>query len=369
MVTAIRLDRVKDRAALPKDGRIVYVPVRHRRGLSIGYRSTSGQWFARVFAHGKLHYPDPLGPEAELSYTDALDKAEAEYRRLRGDAPIGYDVLAAIEDYARTKTANIAAPEAARVWDDLRGLTKHITGALLARQLDELTRPDELERWRDSLSVKPATRRRIYNVLAAVLSNAHRLHGAGDPAAWRRVKRIEIPKTRRARLFIPTDAELAALLEKCEPDFAALVRAAALTACRYGELTALEVRDFDAERGVLALRVSKTGERDVLLSSAAAAFFKDQVDGKTPRARIFTTVTGEPWQASMQHRRMRAATKIRAFVFYSLRHYALSKQLAAGIPSALVAKNAGTSEAMLRAHYHKLVPADRSIFDRVRIAA
>jgi hypothetical protein len=129
------------------------------------------------------------------------------------------------------------------------------------------------------------------------------------------------------------------------------------------------VDDFDPDRGVLSLRISKTDERDVLLSTAAVEFFKKQVKGKTPKARIFTTAAGEPWLKSMQHRRMRAATKIRAFVFYSLRHHALSKQLAAGIPSALVAKNAGTSEEMLRQHYHKIVPADRSIFDRVEMAA
>jgi integrase len=341
--------------------------VRHRRGLSIGYRSTSGAWSARIFARGELHYRD-LGSEAELSYADALDKAEQEYRRLRGDAPIGYDVLAALEDYARTKTANLPKPETALVWDDLRVLAKHISGELLGRPLEELKTGD-LERWRDSLPVKPATRRRVYNVLAAALSNAYRLHGSGDPAAWRRVKRIEIPKAKRSRLFIPNEAELASLIEKCEADFALLVKAATLTGMRYGEIAALEVRDFDPEDGVLALRVSKTGERNVLLSSAAVAFFKEHAKGKTPRARIFTTAAGEPWQASMQHRRMRAATKIRAFVFYSLRHYALSKQLAAGIPSALVAKNAGTSEEMLRQHYHKIVPADRSIFDRVEVAA
>src|SRR5688572_18343845 len=105
----LRLDRVKDRQALPKNGNVVWEKVRHRRGLAIGYRSTSGTWFARVFARGELHYPN-LGSEAELSYAEALDKAEAEYRRLRGEGPLGYDVLAAIEDYARTKIANLPDP-------------------------------------------------------------------------------------------------------------------------------------------------------------------------------------------------------------------------------------------------------------------
>ena len=358
-----RLDRVKDRQALPKNGGIVWERVRHRRGLALGYRPSSGMWFARAFAHGKLEY-DKLGSEGDLSYAEALDKAVTFFKRVRGDAPRGYDVLAAIEDYANTKTANAARPGAARVWDDLRALAKHLPGKLLGRELAELTTA-ELERWRDALPVKPATRRRVFTVLAAALTNAQRLHGAGDLQTWRRVMPVKVPSAERARMFIPTEAEIADLLAKCEPDFALLVRAALLSACRYGEIAALKMRDFDAERGVLEVRHSKTGERDVLLSSAAVAFFAKQVKGKTPRARIFTTADGEPWRASMQHRRMRAATPIRAFVFYSLRHVALSRQLAAGIPSALVAKNAGTSEAMLRQHYHKIVPADRAIFDRV----
>jgi integrase len=360
-----RIDIVKTRARLPVRGQPYWRPV--RRGLAVGFRTSARTWIARAFARGKILHKR-LGEEVDLSYEEALEKAEAWFRQVRGDAPLGYDVLTAIEDYARTKTENISRAEQSRVWADLRVLTKHIRGELLKREVAELN-TDELERWRDSLRVKPATRRRVFTVLAAALTNAHRLHGIGDLTTWRRVKAVKVPKLERARLFIPTNAEVAALLEKSEPDFALLVRGALYTGMRYGELTALEVRDFDPARGTLSLRVSKTGERDVLLSSPAVQFFKDCVKGKLARAPIFTTADGENWRPSMQHRRMRAATKIRAFVFYSLRHCALSRQLSAGIPSALVAKNAGTSEAMLRAHYHKIVPADRSLFDRVQALA
>jgi integrase len=203
----------------------------------------------------------------------------------------------------------------------------------------------------------------VATLLTATLNNAYRLHGVGDPSVWRRMKPIKIPKTTRSRLFIPTEQEVKDLIAKCEPDFVLLVRAALLTGARYGELTALEARDFDSAKGTLDVR-GKTGERTMMLSSAAVAFFSARAKGKLPRAKVFTTAEGGPWLKSMQHRRMRAATSIRPFVFYSLRHYALSRQLSAGIPSALVAKNAGTSEAMLRAHYHKFIAEDRSLFDR-----
>ena len=358
-----RLDRVKDRAALPKRGGIVWEPVRHRRGLALGYRPSTGMWFARVFAHGGLRYKK-LGAEADLSYVGALEQAEEWFRRERGNAPRGYDVLAALEDYAATKTADARHPETARVWDDLRSVAKHIPGDLLGRELAELKNPDELERWRNALPVKLPTKKRIFNVVIAALNNAYRLRGVGDPAAWQRVKPIKIPHKTRSRVFIPTEKELADLLSKCEPDFALLVRGALHTGMRYGELAALEARDFDADKVEINLRVSKTGPRTVLLNNAGARFFAEQTRGKTPRAPIFTTAAGEPWRKSMQHKRMRAATPIRAFTFYAFRHLVLSRQLSAGIPSATVAKNAGTSEAMLRQHYHKFLPADRDAFDR-----
>jgi len=358
-----RLNRVKDREALGQSSKIVWEKIPHRRGLSIGYRSSSGTWFARAFAHGKLVYAN-LGSAADVSYSEAVDKAEAWFKRERGTAPRGYDLMRALEDYAITKTANLAHPQAARVWGELSALGKHLSGEMLGEKVENLS-TYALERWRDALPGKPATKIRLYTTLAAALSNAHRLHGVGQLRTWRSVATIEIDKEDRARAFIPTDAEVAALLSKCQPDFAALVRAAVLTGCRYGELAQLEVRDFDTERGLLALRVGKTGSRDCLLSSEAVAFFRRQAKGKLPHARLFTTASGEPWGKSMQDRRMREATRIRAFVFYSLRHYALSRQLAAGIPSVVVARNAGTSEEILRRHYHKATPANRDLFDRV----
>jgi integrase len=355
-----RLDQVKVRSRLKARAEPYWRTI--RRGQALGYRAGAATWVARIFHNGKMQYR-ALGAEVDLGYEAALELAEDWWRAVRGGAPRAYDVLAALEDYAWTKTENADEREAARVWRDLTTLNKHVSGEFLAREVTELT-TDELERWRGALPVKPATRRRVFAILAAALSNAYRLHGVGDPSTWRRVKPVKIPKATRSRLFIPTEQEIKDLIAACEPDFAALVRADLLTGCRYGELASLEVRDFDSVKGALNLRESKTGEREMLLSSAAVAFFTEQARGKLPKARMFTSAEGGPWEKSMQHRRMRAATSVRPFVFYSLRHFALSRQLAAGIPAALVAKNAGTSEAMLRQHYHKWIAEDRSIFDR-----
>jgi integrase len=174
-----------------------------------------------------------------------------------------------------------------------------------------------------------------------------------------------VPKATRSRIFIPTPEEVADLIKRADPDFALLCRAAAITAMRYGEIAHLEVGDLDPEKGVLNVRVSKTGPRELLLSSTAMKFFAEQAKGKLPRARLLTS-QGTPWSPSMQSRRMRRTIDNKAFVFYSLRAYAISRQLSAGIPSSLVARNAGTSEAMIRSHYHRWIrDDDRALFDRV----
>jgi len=391
MADGIRIDLAKVRARLKPQKDPYWRPL--RRGLALGFnvKLNSRTWVGRAYVEPqpgeKRKYPlvhTTLGDEHDLSYEQALDKADAWFKNLRSDKPRGYDVCDAIEDYARTKVAEAEeesnralSPEdtaALHVWSDLYSLTKHITGELLARPVADLKK-DELERWRNSLKVKPATRRRIFTTLAAALSNASELHDVGDTKVWRgrRIKRskaMKVRKEERSRMFIPSDAELAALLGKCEPDFAALVRGDVHTGMRYGEIAGLEVRDFNPARGIVTVRDGKTGGRDVRLSDEAIQFFKEQVKGKTPKALIFPRADGGPWLKSMQHRRMRDATKIRAFIFYSLRHYYISRQLAAGVPTVQVAKNCGTSEAMIRAHYHHWVhdEADRSVFNRVSFA-
>ena len=215
--------------------------------------------------------------------------------------------------------------------------------------------------------MKPATRRRVWATLCAALNNTKRLGYASN--AWANVRTIAIPAKTRSREFIPTEAEVRKLIAHCEPDFAALLKAAALTGCRYGELIALSVEQVDLDHAELHLEKSKTGARTMKLSAAAVAFFRGEVKGKLPAARVFTHAGGEPWGPSHQHRPIHAATKAaklpKAFVFYSLRHFALSSQLAAGIPSAIVAKNAGTSELMLRQHYHKHIRDGANPFDRM----
>ena len=125
---------------------------------------------------------------------------------------------------------------------------------------------------------------------------------------------------------------------------------------------AARARDLDPTNGTLHLD-GKTGPRDCYLSDDALAFFKNLARTKLPDAYLLIRDDGEPWGRSHQARPMREAVRAarlpRDAVFYSLRHYHISKALLAGVPAQIVAENAGTSIRMLEKHYGKFLKADR----------
>jgi integrase len=163
-----------------------------------------------------------------------------------------------------------------------------------------------------------------------------------------------------ARTLFLTEKQVKDLLENAEGGFYDLIKAAVLTGARYGELCA--ARDLDLHRGTLTLS-GKTGKRDCYLADEALAFFRLLVKDKLPDAWMFIKKGGDPWGKSHQHRPMKEAVKAAKLpaetAFYSLRHYHISKALAAGIPPQIVAENCGTSIRMMEKHYGKFMPKDR----------
>jgi integrase len=85
-----------------------------------------------------------------------------------------------------------------------------------------------------------------------------------------------------ARVRCLTVAEAERLINACDPEFRALVRAGLETGCRYGELTRLEVCDFNPDASTLAIRQSKSGKpRHVVLTDEGAAFFRRYCAGRS----------------------------------------------------------------------------------------
>ncbi len=89
------------------------------------------------------------------------------------------------------------------------------------------------------------------------------------------------PGTDASRVRYLTPAECARLINASPAGFRELVQAALLTGCRFSELAALVVNDFNADSGTLSVRISKTGKpRHVVLTEEGSAFFSRLVTGR-----------------------------------------------------------------------------------------
>ena len=85
------------------------------------------------------------------------------------------------------------------------------------------------------------------------------------------------------------------------------------TGCRYGELTRLEVQDYNPDAGTLAIRESKGKPRHVVLTEEGAAFFTALCAGRAGSEVMLRHADGRPWAKSEQGRPMAEPASERAY--------------------------------------------------------
>ena len=111
-----------------------------------------------------------------------------------------------------------------------------------------------------------------------------------------------------------------------------------MTGCRYGELCALTVADFNVDVGAISIRRSKSGRaRHVSLTDEGRAFFERLTAGRAATESMLGR-----WSASSQLRPMAAAVE-RARIepritFHGLRHTYASHAVMGGVPVIVVAR-------------------------------
>ncbi len=337
-------------------------------GKSLGYRvSKRGNiWKARYKTIYKtLGGTDLYIEDDPKAFDKAKAAAEEWYLTVSVAGNHRYTVAAAIDDYLE----DLATRKSKRsVYDTQTRLNKHLTPALKATLLTDL-KTIQIERWHRSMVTisddpevqrksKDSANRTLTSFKAALNKAFNSKEGLSD-SAWRKVKPFQ--KVNAARKLFLTDEQLQRLLSASEGAFKDLITAAILTGARYGELANAKVEDFD-KSGTLYLS-GKTGERTVILSSGAALFFKKLAANKLPKADLLSKDDGTKWGDSHQSRPWKA-TRIAArlpddAVFYSLRHYHISKALLSGMPTQAVAENCGTSLRMIETHYAKFLNSDK----------
>jgi integrase len=124
----------------------------------------------------------------------------------------------------------------------------------------------------DARRRRKATANRVLTILKAALNQAWRDEKIPSDSVWRRVEPFEDVDAARVRYL--TIDECRRLLNASQGEFRDLVRAALATGCRFGELAALQVRDFNPDAATVHVRSSKTGKaRHVVLNDEGVELF------------------------------------------------------------------------------------------------
>ncbi len=207
---------------------------------------------------------------------------------------------------------------------------------------------------RDEIRKRKASANRTLTYLKAALNLAFDQKKVTSDNEWgRRVKPFKGADAARIQ-YLTTD-EAARLINSCDPEFRPLVHAALETGCRYGELTRLQVQDFNARNGTIFVQESKTDKsRHVVLSEDGIALFRQLCAGRPRDQLIFRHDDGSEWKASEQERPMEAArTRAKlAITFHGLRHVWATLAIENGVSLQTVQRNLGhTSLRQVIKHY------------------
>jgi integrase len=373
-------------------------------GLHLGYRkprgrkgkpATSGQWVTRIYVGGQSYKVKKLGVADDFADADGiaiLNFAQAQNKALerlkqgaREEAGITgpLTVAEAIKDYleyldhrgkstydAKCRANAFIIPKlgeievskltSKKLYDWLKVLAS--TAPRLRTKKDEVQRHRDLDHSdKEAVRKRKASANKTLTYLKAALALAFRENKVSNDAAWRQTKPYE--KVEAARIQFLTIREAQRLVNASDPEFMPMIEAALATGCRYGELCALDVRDFDSDHDTLSIRQSKSGKaRKVYLTAEGAKLFNRLSAGRTGVEPLLTDNNHQRFTKSRQDRPMKEAcarAKIKpAIGFHGLRHTYASLLVKSGVPMRYVAEALGhSSTAMTEKHYAHLAPS------------
>jgi integrase len=377
------------------------------RGLHLGYRRLKGQagtWWARHYVGEQQYEVESLGIADDLSDADGekvLDfwQAQTQARKrmaARAHAAAGragpYTVKDAIGAYLAFLESERKSAKEARYRADafiLPKLGAKECSALTAEDIEHWrnavakaaprrrTRPGEAQKFAaqgkdaESIRRRRSTTNRTLTVLKAALNRAWKKGKVASDDAWRRVEPFENADAARKRYLKVEEADR--LINAADPDFRPLVQAALATGARYGELAALEVRDFNPDSETLHIPASKSGrERHVVLTAQGVKLFARLAAGRQGDALLLPKGGDSDWRKSNQIRPIAEASRRARIIppvnFHCLRHTYASHAAMNGVPLLVLAKNLGHSDTrMVEKHYGHLAPS--YIADAIRAGA
>jgi integrase len=401
LVRTAKLDTRTARLKLPSSkehGGVYWLPI--EPGIALGYwkpqRGLSGTWRVRRKRAPLKPVKASLGVADDYGDADGikvLDFAQAQrkaiaWEREQTERPTGrgFTVSDALNlwwtDYESRSRSPVAIAEQRHKRRAVEGaLASHKVAELKAEDISawlaglvrkgptvrakggkrrELARSETLDP-RESKRKRQATANRLLATLKAALNLAWKAGKVTCDPVWKRVDPYKGADQPRAR-YLTTD-EAARLVNAASPEFRPLAHAAILTACRWGELRAMRVRDFDPASNTVAVLHAKGGkDRRVPLNAEGVAFFERVTVGCDPLALVFARKGGQPWGPQDQKRPMASACKAAAIEpavgFHALRHTYGSLLAQEGVSMAIIAAAMGHADSrMTERHYAHLSPS------------
>ena len=404
-----KLDSRAARARLKPSGKPYYRAL--DPGLHLGYRKgiAGGKWVMRWYTGDGADRVETIGTADDkadagdgvvcLDFRQAQALARErhlEHTRIAKGLPADggpCTVRACVDEYLAFLESNRKSARDARYRAEALILPQlgdlpcaELTAAILRKWLEGAagsaprlrTRKGEAQIYRDIEKDDPEARRqrratanRVLAILKAALNRAWREGKIATDDAWRRVEPFE--EADAARVHYLSIEQCRRLINASQGSFRDLVRAALLTGCRYGELAALEVHDFNPDAGTLLVRTSKSGRgRHVVLNDEGIEFFAALAAGRARSEILLRRYDGTQWLKSHQTRptlEACARAKIEPPAnFHCLRHSYASHAVMNGVPLMVVAKNLGHADTrMVEKHYGHL--ARSFITDAIRAGA
>ncbi len=396
------------RLALAPSGKPYYRAI--DPGLHVGYRKgrDGGKWVLRRYIGDGTYQVETIATADDKADADGVavldfKQAQARIRELHVERARDaqglpteegpYTVRRCVTEYLDWLDRNRKSARDAR----------YRAEALILPELGEVACADltaaDLRKWRDKIAdqaprlrtkkgkdqkyraVEPdddegrrrrkATANRTLTILKAALNAAWREGRISTDGAWRRVEPFEGADAARVRYL--TIDECRRLINASQGEFRDLIRAALATGCRFGELAALQVHDFNPNAGTLHVRTSKSGKaRHVVLNDEGAELFTRLATGRPGVELLLRKADGDRWGKSNQARPMAdacsAASVEPSANFHCLRHTYASHAVMAGAPLIVIARNLGHADTrMVERHYGHLSAS--YVADAIRAAA
>ena len=286
-----------------------------------------GRWLLRRYIGSGKYRVQTLGRADDAARADGADVLSFEQAKAKAHAMVASPngngngpIVRLTVRQAMHRYIDYKHQKGQPVGDLISRTNVHIIPTLSDLVVSELT-AEQLRRWLATMAAAPAQRRakdnkpqyrpepttdeeirqrrasanRVLTMLKAALNHAYDEGHVANRDAWgRRLAPFE--KVEVARVRYLTVAEAERLINACDPEFRALVRAGLETGCRYGELIRLEVCDFNSDASTLAIRQSKSGTpRHVVLTEEGAAFFRRHCAGRSGHELMFPHSDGSAW--------------------------------------------------------------------------